>query len=84
MKYSIITVAFAFILSGCTYASFSRATRFGTAGKVDCYSGDRLIYSGKSTGAIDNSKNSDGYYFRDSSTQSLVEVSGNCVIVYED
>jgi len=49
---------------------------------VECYSGGKLIYSGKSVGKPVSESNSDGYTFRENGTDELVEVSGNCVIRY--
>lgn len=79
MKYLFFVSLF---LSGCTDASCSRMTRFGGSAHVICYSGDSKIFDSKSTGAVNNSQQSDGYYFRDSADNRLTEVSGNCILKY--
>ena len=76
---SVATVS----LIGCTDAEMSRLFSFGDSAKVTCYSGGEVIYSGYSTGKIKSEENSDGYFFKDKKTGSLMEVSGNCVIVYK-
>lgn len=73
---------FVLMAAGCTDAKFDKLTNFGGAAKVVCYSGTELIYSGESTGKVISEANSDGYSFRDKNTNTLMEVSGNCVISY--
>ncbi|AUR87484.1 membrane lipoprotein [Vibrio phage 1.101.O._10N.261.45.C6] len=80
-KFTIVCFA-GMIMSGCTDAQFDKVTNFGGNARVECYSGEKLIYSGTSTGKVISEANSDGYAFRDSTTKSLMEVSGNCVITY--
>lgn len=70
------------LLSGCTDAGCSRMTRYGSTAHVVCYSGDTKIFDSRSTGAIKNSEQSDGYYFKDAADGRLTEVSGNCVLKY--
>ena len=69
-------------LAGCTDACWSSVKAYGSEGRVQCYSGTKLIYDGSSTGKIASSQQSDGYKFMDAKTNRLVEVSGNCVISY--
>ncbi|MGL4353031.1 MAG: hypothetical protein ACRCTP_03695 [Aeromonas popoffii] len=79
-----VVVAALLILTGCSDAARSKMTnRFvGEEASVKCYSGDKLIYDGVSTGKILTEQSSDGYYFREKVSGDLVEVSGNCVIRY--
>lgn len=80
-----VVIAFALIvLSGCSDAAMSKLSNklTGEAASVKCYSGDKLIYDGVSTGKISTEQSSDGYYFREKSSGDLVEVSGNCLIRY--
>lgn len=70
------------LMSGCTDAHFDKLTNFGGSASVKCYSGEKLIFDGVSTGKVVSEANSDGYAFRDSSDGKLKEVSGNCVIEY--
>lgn len=69
-------------LNGCTDAEWSKLKSYGGRAEIECYSGTKLIYQGTSTGKINSSEQSDGYYFRDDKTGKLMEVSGNCVIRY--
>lgn len=53
-----------------------------TGANIECYSGGKLIYRGGSIGKPVSEQNSDGYSFREDGSQALIEVSGNCVIRY--
>ncbi len=77
-----ITLSLIALTTGCTDAAFDKMTNFGGSALVKCYSGEKLIYDGKSTGKVISESNSDGYAFRDSSDGKLKEVSGNCIITY--
>lgn len=68
-------------LAGCTDARWSKLTQLGDAQQVKCYSGGVLIYEGISTGKVISEANSDGYYFRERATGSVVEISADCVFV---
>jgi hypothetical protein len=61
-----------------------KMSAYGGSANVKCYSADKLIYEGDSTGKVASSSQSDGYYFVDKADHKLKEVSGNCVIVYND
>jgi hypothetical protein len=65
---------------GCSDGSISKLTSYGESRSIKCYSAEKLIYSGTSTGKIQSEKSSDGYYFREKESGRLMEVSGNCVI----
>ena len=72
-------------LTGCTDAAWDSAVgKLGVSASVKCYSGMQLIYEGVSTGAIKSPQASDGYQFRERGTNKFLEVSGNCIIQYED
>ena len=51
--------------------------------EISCYSGGRLIYSGKTDGKVFSESNSDGYTFIAADDRKLKEVSGDCIIKYE-
>jgi hypothetical protein len=70
------------ILSGCSAADRAEFKSLGNDARVKCWSGDTVIYDGKSTGKVYSPDGSDGYRFMDSKTSQLTEVSGNCVITY--
>ncbi len=81
----LLTLLVLFTLSvGCTDAGMSRLKAYGDSAYVECYSGGKLIYKGRSTGKVLSEANSDGYLFRDAKDNVLKEVSGNCVITYGD
>lgn len=73
--------AVAFLISGCTDATYKQYTTFGTKARVTCYSGGKIIYSGASTGKVHAEKQSDGWFFEDEATNKLIRVSGDCLIV---
>ena len=50
---------------------------------IKCYSGNKLIYEGKSTEAIYNGK-SNSYEFIELGTNNSMEISGNCIIKYDN
>ncbi len=70
--------------TGCTDATRAKwgNTLGDTYAQVICYSGEREIYNGFSTGKVRSEQNSDGYYFTEQQTGVLKEVSGNCDITY--
>lgn len=78
----LLTLSF-ILLCGCTDGDIGKLSAYGGSANVKCYSADKLIYEGDSTGKVSSSQDSDGYYFVDSSDRKLKEVSGNCVITYE-
>ena len=52
-------------------------------GSIKCYSGNTLIYEGKSREIIHVSY-SDNYEFTELGTNNSMEVSGNCIIKYDN
>jgi hypothetical protein len=75
----------ALLLTSCTDAFWdSNVGKLNKKGSIKCYSGNTLIYEGKSTGAISNARSSDGYQFRELGTDNFMEVSGNCIIKYDN
>jgi len=67
---------------GCTDAQISKFQSLGDSATIKCYSGEKLIFEGKSTGKVKSEANSDGYAFKDAGDGKLKEVSGNCIIEY--
>ncbi len=78
----ILFVCLVLALSSCTDAKRGKLFSLGDSASVTCWSGGRLIYDGFSTGKVSSEKNSDGYFFKDREMGKMIEVSGNCVIVY--
>ena len=82
MKYKLYLLLF-LIIFGCD-ATIGKLTSLGKSAEITCYSGNTIIYKGKSSGKVLSEANSDGYYFKDSKTGQMMEVCGNCVITYID
>jgi len=76
----ILASAFLAAMCGCTDAERSTFAAYGTAHRVQLYSGGQLVGEWQSTGKVLCETNSDGYKFCDASTQKLVRVSGVLVI----
>jgi outer membrane lipoprotein-sorting protein len=74
----------AVLLSGCTDAIRAKFSANGSSAHITCYSGTMVIFDGESTGKVQSSSNSDGYYFVDKADGKLKEVSGNCVVEYKE
>ena len=70
----------ALVLWGCTDADRAGLWSYGEAGDVTCYSGGRAVYTGRSTGKIQSTQQSDGWEFKDAATGKFVRVSGDCVV----
>ena len=74
-----------FIFVGCTDATWdSYIGKLGVKAEITCFSGGQKIFHGKSTGAVQSPSNSDGYQFRRQSNGKFMEVSGECIIEYDD
>jgi hypothetical protein len=82
IKIVIASLVMGLIFGGCTDRDMAKLQAYGGSGHITCYSGTKLIFEGDSTGKISSEENSDGYSFVDRKTNKLVEMSGNCVIVY--
>lgn len=76
----VITVVFSILVSGCTSGDRAKLLSYGTPATVQCFSGGKMVYNGKSTGIVQSEGQSDGWYFTEASTGDLVMVTGNCVI----
>ena len=81
MKYTLLAIA-TIAITGCTDAARGKLFAYGGQAHIKCYSGTTLIYEGTSSGKVNSSESSDGYYFVDAKDNKLKEVSGNCVITY--
>ena len=69
------------LLTSCTDAKTQRIWSRGTQFKivlVNC--NGTITHSWVSTGKVESSQTSDGYYFEDALTGSLVEVAGTVII----
>ena len=82
MKKSILLLALTvFVISSCTDAERSKFGGFGDQFKVEIINCDGTVArEWISTGKVLSEQNSDGYYFEDSATGKLIEVTGRLVI----
>lgn len=79
----IFIISVIFLVSSCTDSAYDAYIgKLNDPAEINCYSGGKLIYSGRSTGAVRNAHQSDGYQFREAKTNRFLEVSGDCVINY--
>lgn len=69
-------------VAACTDAERAKLGGFGDPARVTCYSGGTVFFDDYSTGKVNNSENSDGYYFMSEASGRLVEISGDCVLDY--
>jgi hypothetical protein len=70
-----------FSVLSCTDAQQAKIGALGDKFKVEIVNCDGTItHSWTSTGAVSNSESSDGYYFNDAKSGTLIEVSGNVII----
>ena len=83
----VVIVTLLSIATGCSSwrTGFSRNTADWTnrSAAISCYSGGKLIYSGRSEGKVFSESNSDGYTFIAANDGKLKEVSGDCIIKYD-
>ena len=81
MKKVILLLAVIFSLTSCTDAQQAKIGGLGDEFKVQLVNCDGSItHEWTSTGKVSNSANSDGYYFNDKKTGTLIEISGNVII----
>lgn len=80
MKRSVLAIAIALSLSSCTDAYKSQWGGLGDKHTIEMYSGGVLVRTWISTGKVESSEHSDGFYFRDIDCDCNVEVSGDVVI----
>lgn len=65
---------------GCTDASISHLTAYGSGNIVTVWSGGVAVKTYKATGQVKSEKESDGFFFKDEKTGRLVRVSGTITI----
>lgn len=76
----LILAASLLTLTACTDAGYAQFSALGEPAIIDCYSGSRQIYHGRTTGKLMSEANSDGWHFVEVGTGHLVRVSGACVV----
>lgn len=80
MKKLLFILVIGIALTSCTDAEKSQWGGLGDEHTIELYSGGELVRTWTSTGKVESSGESDGYYFRDKECQCNVEVSGDIVI----
>jgi hypothetical protein len=80
MKKILSLLSIIITLTSCTDAEKSQWGGLGDKHTVEMYSGGKLVKTWVSTGKVQSSSSSDGYYFRDQECDCNVEVSGDVVI----
>jgi hypothetical protein len=73
-------IAVMLCLAACRDAEIAQFKALGADGHIVCYSADKVIFDGWSSGKISTVSQSDGWEFMDRDTKRLVRVSGACVI----
>lgn len=93
MRILILVIWGLMALFGCTDSQFGKVAVLGNQADVTCYSGGEVFFRARSTGAVSNEQNSDGFFARwqdvDAQGKSVGKpyygsVSGDCKIVYLD
>ena len=73
-----------FTMNNCKDATIQQFRSLGCKHKIIQYGCDgKIINQWISTGNVSNEENSDGWYFKDSKTGKLVEITGILVIEQE-
>lgn len=80
-KMRTIGVAVCFFLVGCSEEYFHKLEKVKTDARIFCWSGERLIYEGRSNGTVNVSTGS-VYLFREKDSNRILRVSGHCIIDY--
>jgi hypothetical protein len=79
LAYLLIGLLIASSLTSCTDASMARVVSLGdTISMVNC--DGSITHTWTSTGKVQSSTHSDGYYFTDAATGFRLYVSGNVII----
>lgn len=81
MKKLVLGITLLFSVLSCTDAQQAKIGALGDKFKVELVNCDGTVtHSWTSAGKVSNSESSDGYFFNDEKTGTLIEVSGNVII----
>jgi hypothetical protein len=76
-------VAGLLLVTGCTDTQQAHWGAIGSAARVTCYSGGKVILDDFSTGKVGkNGNGGDGYEFKSATTGRLQQANGDCVVDY--
>jgi hypothetical protein len=78
MAKSLFLLVVILIATSCSDATKGSFSALGKSRIVKCYSGGVEIYSGITTGKIENESHSDGYFFTDTNGE-YIEINANCI-----
>lgn len=85
MKRLALALVLVLTTTSCTDASRSKLGGFGDSFKVELLNCDGAVARRwVSSGKVLSEENSDGYYFKDSKSKALIEVTGTLVITKLD
>jgi hypothetical protein len=82
IKVGLFSIIAGIAFNGCTDRDIAKIRAYGGTAHIKCYSGNKLIYDGYSTGKVFSEDQSDGFSFVDKKDNKLTKVSGNCIIKY--
>jgi len=80
-KYYLYIIIGIGLFTGCTDRDFAKFRSYGGKAVIKCYSGNKLIYSGISTGKVE-AENSGIFSFVDIKTNKLIKSNANCIVKY--
>ena len=82
MKKIFLAIIALLFISACTDSAKGRFGAYGDSAQVNCYSGGKEIYSGKSTGKVSLSKG--GFAkFTEQGSQKYIEIHADCIVKYD-
>ena len=83
-KSFLLVAAAALSLAACTDAQTGKFAALGDPARITCYSGGKVVFDDFSTGKVSPEDGGAGYYFRSATTGKLVEMTGDCRVIYDE
>ncbi len=83
-KTLILVAGAALALAACTDAQTAKFGGLGNPARITCYSGGKVVFDDYSTGKVSPEDGGAGYYFRSQTTGKLVEMTGDCRVIYDE
>lgn len=83
-KSFILAAVAALTLTACTDAQTAKFGGLGNPARITCYSGGKVVFDDFSTGKVSPEDGGAGYYFRSATTHKLVEMTGDCRVIYDE
>jgi hypothetical protein len=82
MKKLILVAVAALAVTACTDAQRSKFGAYGSAARVTCYSGGKVVFDDFSTGKV-TTEGAGDTNFRSATTGKLIEMAGDCRVIYD-